>query len=163
MNSGWEHTSTISAEATGSIFLTETAGAANVVLMEAYGGDIRFTVRESALSGEDLNLLVNGSTLVDETSLPDPTTNFSRSVPYGRIAALNGWINLRVGDNVTTHDNSRILAGAVDRHLRRLPAHDRRDQHLRRLPGAGARPERHRRSGRRHGHEPARRDHARAC
>ena len=111
MNSGWQHTSTIAGEATDSIFLTETAEAANVVLLEAYGGDIRFTVRESALPGEDLNLLLNGSTLVDETTGADPTTNFSRAVPYGRIAALNGWINLRVADNVTTQANSRILAG----------------------------------------------------
>ena len=72
MNSGWQHTSTIAAEATDSIYLTETAQAANVVLLEAYGGDIRFTVRESALTGEDLNLLLNGSTLVDETTGAEP-------------------------------------------------------------------------------------------
>ena len=88
-------TCTIAAEATGSIFLTETTGAANVVLMAAYGtgqtprGDIRFTVRESALSGENLNLLVSGSTLVDEftitTGTASVTINLPRAVANGQI------------------------------------------------------------------------------
>ena len=122
MNSGWQHTSTIAAEATGSIFLTETAGAANVVLLEAYGGNIRFTVRESALTGEDLNLLLNGSTLVDETTGADPTTNFSRAVPYGRIAALNGFD--QPARRRQRHDAEQLAhpRRPVDRHLRRLPA-----------------------------------------
>jgi hypothetical protein len=101
---------TIAAEATVSVYLTETFGAANVVLGAAYGGDFRLTVRESALSGEDLNLLPSGATLVDETG-GQPNTNFSRPVANGQIVAPNGWILLRVGDNVTTDPNSFIRAG----------------------------------------------------
>ena len=38
-------------------------------------------------------------------------TNSPRAVSFGHITALRGWINLRVGDNVTTQANSKILAG----------------------------------------------------
>ena len=167
MNSGWQHTSTIAAEATESIFLTETAGAANVVLLEAQRGDIRFTVRESALAGEDLNLLLNGSTLVDETTGADPTHEL---LAHGAVRPHRGARRLDQPPRRRQRDDAAELAdprGRVDRHLRRLPPCHRRVEHLRRLrPGCrldGARPDRHGRSRRRHGHEPPRRDHAGAA
>ena len=151
MNSGWQHTSTIAAEATDSIYLTETAQAANVVLLEAYGGDIRFTVRESALTGEDLNLLPNGSTLVDETTGAEPDHELlaQRAVRAHRGAER---LDQPAGRATTSprSTNSRDPRRRVDRHLRRLPARGRHEGHLRRLPGLRD-DHRHRRSGRRHG------------
>jgi hypothetical protein len=75
---------TIGARATGSIYLSEAlpttasffARDAQVVLIQALGiaggdavgGDVRFTVRESASQGEDLNLLASGSVLFLENA-----------------------------------------------------------------------------------------------
>src|SRR5262249_6726767 len=52
--------------ASNSIYVTETAGSMDVVLAEAFDGDIRLTVRESTAQGEDLNLLPSGSVLFVE-------------------------------------------------------------------------------------------------
>ncbi|MGH6643760.1 MAG: hypothetical protein ACRED3_13800, partial [Bradyrhizobium sp.] len=101
---------TIGARATGSVYLTETSGDAQVVLIQALGiaggnaigGDVRFTVRESAAQGEDLNLLAGGVVLFLEGA---PET-----MSHGLINAANGSILLRVGDNVNTDPNSQILA-----------------------------------------------------
>jgi hypothetical protein len=108
---------TIGARATGSIWLTEasdpisTNRSAQVVLLQALGlaggdaigGDVRFTVRETAALGEDLDLLAGGSVLFLEKAL--------EPVPHGLINAPQGSILLRVGDNVNTDPNSQILAG----------------------------------------------------
>ena len=101
---------TIGARATGSVYLTETSGDAQVVLIQslgiaggnAVGGDVRFTVRESAAQGEDLDLLANGYVLFLE--------NAPETMSHGLINAANGSILLRVGDNVNTDPNSQILA-----------------------------------------------------
>jgi len=87
---------TISAQAAGSINLTETlpttlaffAKDAQVTLIQALTGNVRFTVRESGAGGEDLNLLADGL-----------------------INTPQGSILLRVGDNVTTDETAQILAG----------------------------------------------------
>ena len=101
---------TIGARATGSIYLTETLpttgslfNSAQVVLLQALGGDIRFTVRESAAQGEDLNLLASGDVLFLE--------NAPEHMTHGLIDTPVGSILLRVGDNVTTDANAQILAG----------------------------------------------------
>ncbi|MCF2147132.1 DUF4347 domain-containing protein [Desmonostoc muscorum LEGE 12446] len=84
--------------ADGNIYLTETSTALNVLLAEAVDGIVRLTVNETSARGEDLKLLANGQTSTG--------TNISK----GRIAA-SGSVKLRVGDNVTTTDNSEIVAG----------------------------------------------------
>ncbi len=94
---------TVGARATNSIHLTETTGASNVVLLESLTSDLRFTVRESAVQGEDLNLLASGSVLFLE--------NAREAVAHGLIHTPLGSILLRVGDNITTDGNSEILAG----------------------------------------------------
>src|SRR5262249_57610969 len=78
--------------ASNSIYVTETAGSMDVVLAEAFVGDIRLTVRESTAQGEDLNLFPNGSVLFVE--------NQPETVPHGRIQAWSGNVRLQLGDNV---------------------------------------------------------------
>jgi RTX calcium-binding nonapeptide repeat (4 copies) len=103
----------IAARATGSIYLTETLPTtastfndAQVVLLQSLGtagiSNVRFTVRESAAQGEDLNLLAFGPALFLE--------NATETIAHGLINAANGSILLRVGDNITTDPNSQILA-----------------------------------------------------
>ncbi|WP_392533892.1 DUF4347 domain-containing protein [Nostoc sp. C117] len=82
----------------GNIYLTETNGTLNVLLTESVDGDVRLTVNETSAQGEDLKLLASGENSV------------GTSIPNGRIAAAKG-VNLRVGDNVSTTDNSEIVAG----------------------------------------------------
>src|SRR5262249_52386584 len=108
---------TIGARATGSIYLSEALPTtssvlndAEVVLLQALGiaggdavgGNIRFTVRESAAQGEDLHLLNSGSVLFLETG--------QETLTHGLINTPNGSILLRVGDNVTIEPNAQILA-----------------------------------------------------
>ncbi|MGY3658239.1 hypothetical protein [Bradyrhizobium sp. USDA 376] len=109
---------TIGARATGSIYLSEAlpttaspyGNNAEVVLLQALGiaggdavgGNIRFTVRESAVQGEDLHLLNTGAVLFLE--------NGPETLVHGLINTPNGSILLRVADNVTTEANSQILA-----------------------------------------------------
>lgn len=93
---------TIAARATGDIYVTEVDEEADVVLLQSSGGNIRFTVRESAVLGEDLNLLHSGSVLFLQ--------NQPEAVPQGFINAQSGSILLRVGDNVNTNANARIVA-----------------------------------------------------
>ncbi len=121
MNSGWQHTSTIAAEATESIFLTETAGAANVVLLEAQRGDIRFTVRESALAGEDLNLLAQrlDARRRDDRSRPD-----HELLAHGAVRPHRGARRVDQPPRRRQRHDAAELAdprGRVDRYLRRLP------------------------------------------
>ncbi|HEX5279640.1 MAG TPA: hypothetical protein VFW28_06150 [Micropepsaceae bacterium] len=103
---------TIAARASNNIFLTETLPTtggssfnndAEVALMQALTGNARFTVRESAAQGEDLNLLPNGNALFLE--------NAPEAVSHGLINTPTGSILLRVGDDITTNANAQILAG----------------------------------------------------
>jgi len=96
---------TIGARATGDIYVTEVDEEADIVLLQSSGGNIRFTVRESAALGEDLNLLHSGSVLFLQ--------NQPEFVPQGFINAQNGSILLRVGDNVNTDANARIVAARI--------------------------------------------------
>ncbi len=89
------------AEASGNIYIVEVSSALNVLAAESTAGSVQLTVRESAASGENLNLLPNGSKQIAEGS---PVT-----VSKGRIAAFTT-ILLRAGDNITTDANSEILA-----------------------------------------------------
>ena len=96
---------TIGLRADDNVYVTETAGDARVVLAEALGPDhspaLRLTVRESAIQGEDLNLLAGGTVLFIE--------NAPESVPQGYIHTPIGSILLRIGDNVFTDPNARIV------------------------------------------------------
>src|SRR5262249_5391761 len=102
---------TTGARATGSIYLTETSGDAQVVLIQALGtgggdatgGAARFTVRESPGQGEDLCLLASGAVLFLE--------NAPETLVHGLVNTPKGSILLRVGDNVNTDPNAQILAG----------------------------------------------------
>ncbi|MBD2412394.1 hypothetical protein FACHB389_10860 [Nostoc calcicola FACHB-389] len=98
INSSTSATGRLVAEADGDIYLTETSGALNVLLTESADGEVQLTVNETSAQGEDLNLLASGENSV------------GTSITKGRIAAAKG-VNLRVGDNVTTTDNSEIVAG----------------------------------------------------
>src|SRR6185369_7559623 len=97
-------------EATNNIFLTETDSTLKLLLAEALNGSVRLTVRETTPDAapsattldEDLDLIASGSVRFVE--------NVLRSVPKGRIAALNGFVLLQVGDDVTTSANSEIVA-----------------------------------------------------
>ncbi|MBD2516808.1 DUF4347 domain-containing protein [Nostoc sp. FACHB-973] len=98
INSSTSATGRLVAKADGNIYLTETAGALNVLSTESTDGEVRLTVNETSAQGEDLKLLASGQNSV------------GTSIPKGRIAAAKS-VNLRVGDNVTTTDNSEIVAG----------------------------------------------------
>src|SRR5262249_45760378 len=87
------------ATASANIYITEFTGALNVLRATAGTGDVRLTVPDTADSGQDLNLLASGNTLVDTS------TTLS-----GRIWA-GGSVLLQVGDNVTTAAGSAIVAG----------------------------------------------------
>src|SRR5207302_9291576 len=50
-------TGRVGAEADGSIYLTETVLSMNVLLAQALNGNVRLTVRDSGVQGEDLNLI----------------------------------------------------------------------------------------------------------
>ncbi|MBI3917574.1 MAG: hypothetical protein HY322_11275 [Betaproteobacteria bacterium] len=105
-------------EATDNIYVTETEGNLRLVLAHTYDGDIRLTVRESAILGEDLVLLENGDVLfaeddapfADDGSLPGNHDDSPRFVANGQVFAEQGAVLLLVGDNVTLHQNSQILA-----------------------------------------------------
>ena len=94
---------TIAARATNHIYLTEVDKAARVVLLQALTGDVRFTVRESDVQGEDLNLLPSGAALFIE--------NAPETVGHGLVNTPQGTVMLRVGDNINTDPNAQILAG----------------------------------------------------
>src|SRR5262249_34588818 len=79
---------TTGARATNNINLTETSGGGRIVLLQALTGNIRYTVRESAVQGEDMNLLASGSVLFLE--------NATEQVPHGLINTPQGSILLRI-------------------------------------------------------------------
>src|SRR6266545_4184346 len=81
-------------------------------------GDIRITVRESSPDiDEDLYLIKNGSARFaeDNSTVPGNDPDALRSIPNGMVFAEVGNVRLQVGDDVFTHQNSRILAnGTID-------------------------------------------------
>ena len=94
---------TIGAEATDNVDLTQVTGNAQVALIEALTGNIRFTVRQNGVAGEDLVLLNSGSVLF-RSNTPETET-------HGLIDAPLGSVLLRVGGNVTILPNAQIKAG----------------------------------------------------
>src|SRR6185503_2740628 len=100
-------------EARDNIYVTETNAYLRLVLAHATLGDIRLTVRESALRDEDLYLVKNGSARFAESNTRAPSGNdidAPRILPNGQVFAESGKVTLRVGDDVATHQNSEILA-----------------------------------------------------
>lgn len=93
-------------EAATGIYLTEMDGKLRLVLAHSYTGDIRLTVNESTPDlDEDLELIKSGTAFTAEID----TTQW-RTVDKGQIFAEAGSVLLRVGDDVTTHWNSQIIA-----------------------------------------------------
>ena len=76
-----------------------------LVLARAWTGDIRLTVREEVdlPEDDDLALLQSGGFQRAEDEL--------LAIPNGTIIARLGYVLLRVGDDVDTHQNSQVLAG----------------------------------------------------
>jgi hypothetical protein len=120
-NEGSYATDDVGLEATHDIYLTETDGYLRLVLAHAVNGDIRITVRETTPDAtpsadtldEDLYLLKAGTARFAESNTRAPSFNDPdavRSVPKGQVFAESGSITLLVGDDVTTHQNSEILA-----------------------------------------------------
>ena len=103
----------MSLEATDNIYLTETDATLRLVLAHTYTGDIRLTVRESAPdTDEDLELLAlrQRDFAESNTRLPGNDPDHLRIVPHGQIFAEGGDVTLHVGDDISTHQNSEIVA-----------------------------------------------------
>ena len=111
IDSSYRAAGDVGLQAGDSVYVTEVDSTLHLVLAEADGGDVRVTVREtdpdatpsSATLDEDLDLLHDGAVRFDEGVL--------QTVPRGRVAALEGYVLLLVGDSVTTSPNSEIRAG----------------------------------------------------
>ena len=102
----------VALEAQNGIFLTETAEYLRLVLAHATTGNIRITVRESGATNEDLYLIKLGSARFaeDDTTVPGNDLDAPRTIPKGQVFAEAGSVELRVGDDVTIHQNAEILA-----------------------------------------------------
>ncbi len=83
------------------------------MLAHSTGGNIRLTVAETSALGEDLYLVKHGSAdfAEDNTTLPGNNADHLRPIPNGTIYAELGSVELRVADDVVTHQNSQIVAG----------------------------------------------------
>ena len=111
-------------EAQNDIALTETSGALNVLIAQSLAGNVRLSVREHAGQGDNLNLILpNKAPALSDTIHPTQNgwailidylgvANVKRDIVVSNPAsdgtidspsvnAENGWILLRVGDNVT--------------------------------------------------------------
>ncbi|MEI6160077.1 MAG: hypothetical protein WCP77_09610, partial [Roseococcus sp.] len=102
----------VALEASNGIFVTETSGAMRLLLAHAYAGDIRLTVRESAALGQDFLLVKQGTARFAESNSRDPGNqdDAERVVANGLVFAETGRISLFVGDNVSLHQASGIIA-----------------------------------------------------
>ncbi|WP_203230655.1 calcium-binding protein [Agromyces humi] len=102
----------VALEASAGIWLTETDGYLRLLFAHATAGNIRITVRESAELDEDLYLIRNGSAnfAEDNSTVPGNNPDHLRDIPNGTVFAEQGSVELRVGDDVTLHQNSQILA-----------------------------------------------------
>ncbi|MDQ0612685.1 hypothetical protein QF046_000326 [Microbacterium sp. W4I4] len=99
-------------EATGGIYYTETDSHLRLVLAHSLMGNIRLTVRETAQLDEDLYLVRSGTAQFAESNTrgPNGDVDAPRAIPNGTIFAETGSVELRVGDDVTLHQNTQILA-----------------------------------------------------
>ncbi len=99
-------------EATAGIYYTETDAYLRLVLAHSLTGDIRLTVRESVQLDEDLYLVASGTARFAESNTRGPQNDGDapRGIPHGTIFAEQGSVELRVGDDITLHQNSQILA-----------------------------------------------------
>ena len=123
-NDGLYAADDVALEATDSIYLTETDSYLRLLLAHAVNGNIRLTVNETSDLDEDLYLIKSGTARFAESDfrLPSSDPDAPRDIPVGQIFAENaddsgdpGWVLLRVGDDVATHQNSEILAaGSID-------------------------------------------------
>jgi len=112
-NDGANATDDVGLEATDSIHLTEVASYLRLVFAHTVNGDIVITVRNSSAHDEDLFLVKSGSARFAESNVRLPSGNdvdAPRDVPHGSIFAETGNVVLRVGDDMTTHQNTQIVA-----------------------------------------------------
>ena len=94
---------TFGAQGQNGVYVTETTGNLRVVETRSSAGDIRLTVRETSVQGENLDLLPSGGVLYAEAT---PVT-----VTPGAIAAAVGAVELRVGDDMTDTPDTTVTAG----------------------------------------------------
>ena len=87
------------ASAESGVYLTEVSGGVSVLSATTTSGDITLTVLDTVTPGENLDLLVNGTTL-DGTAVPE-----------GLISAP-GAVTLNVGDNITIPAGSTVTSEA---------------------------------------------------
>ena len=102
----------VALEASSGIFLTETAGHLRLLMAHAFGGDIRLTVRESKILGEDFQLIRSGTARFAESNTRGPgnQADAERLVGRGIILTERGAVTLLVADNVALHQASTIQA-----------------------------------------------------
>ncbi|MEO6494544.1 MAG: hypothetical protein ABIP99_17070 [Ilumatobacteraceae bacterium] len=102
----------VALEAGTGIYVTEMNGYLRLVLAHALTGNIRITVRETAALDEDLFLIRNGTAnfAEDNTTAPTNDADHPRVIQNGTVLAEAGSVELRVGDDITLHQNSQILA-----------------------------------------------------
>ncbi len=105
--------SLVGLEATDGIYLTEITNALDLLLAQALGttplveGNLRITVRESSAQGENL-------VLHQPTDKILVVQNTPRLVHHGLVNVPNGWVLLRVGDNVTLGNTAPIATSTTD-------------------------------------------------
>ncbi|WP_294608493.1 hypothetical protein [uncultured Roseovarius sp.] len=109
----------VALEADDDIVVTETEDELRLVLAHSYLGDVILTVREAddTTQNQDLLLIKNGSARFAETNGVQPGTHDDslRPLPHGLILAEQGYVELRAGDDIATHENSAIVAAeAID-------------------------------------------------
>ncbi|HEY9239276.1 MAG TPA: hypothetical protein VIP10_10605, partial [Burkholderiaceae bacterium] len=91
------------AQAGANLFVTEVNGELDVIAARALGGALRLTTPDTgAFDTENLVLRAGGSARIFESG--------DTAVSLGEITAF-ATIALWIGDNVSTHANSRIVAG----------------------------------------------------
>jgi hypothetical protein len=97
----------IAATADTVIYVTELSGAADLLIAEAADGDVRITTTQTAVEGNDIRVIHDGTMQVAEDQPPV-------AVPNGLVFAHNGSVTLLAADNVVTDPSAQILATTRD-------------------------------------------------
>ena len=97
----------IAATADTVIYVTELSGAADLLIAETADGDIRITTTQTAVEGNDIRVIHDGTMQVAEDQPPV-------AVPNGLVFAHNGSVTLLAADNVVTDPSAQILATTRD-------------------------------------------------
>ena len=97
----------IAATADTVIYVTELSGAADLLIAEAADGDVRITTTQTAVEGNDIRVIHDGTMQVAEDQPPV-------AVPNGLVFAHNGSVTLLAADNVVTDPSAQIFATTRD-------------------------------------------------